>query len=35
MVEELDPNKQHTIITNDFDNVEFRQNLKFKIELNK
>ncbi len=33
--EELNPNKQYTIFTNDFDNVEFREDLKFKIELNK
>ncbi|AUM93964.1 TPA: DUF4179 domain-containing protein [Clostridium botulinum] len=33
--ETLDPNKQYTIFTNDFDNVEFREDLKFKIELNK
>ena len=33
--EGLNPNKQYTIFTNDFDNVEFREDLKFKIELNK
>lgn len=33
--EALNPNKQYTIFTNDFDNVEFREDLKFKIELNK
>ena len=31
----LDPNKKYTIYTNDFSNVEFREDLKFKIELNK
>lgn len=33
--EALDPNKKYTIYTNDFSNVEFREDLKFKIELNK
>ncbi|NFP93449.1 DUF4179 domain-containing protein [Clostridium sporogenes] len=33
--ERLNPNKQYTIFTNDFDNVEFREDLRFKIELNK
>ncbi|MCC5425313.1 DUF4179 domain-containing protein [Clostridium botulinum] len=33
--EALDPNKKYTIFTNNFDNVEFREDLKFKIELNK
>lgn len=31
----LDPNKKYTIFTNDFSNVEFREDLKFKIDLNK
>jgi len=29
----LDPNKKYTIVTNDFSNVEFREDLKFKINL--
>ena len=33
--EKLDPNKKYTIYTNDFSNVEFREDLKFKISLNK
>lgn len=33
--EGLDSNKKYTIYTNDFNNVEFREDLKFKIELNK
>jgi hypothetical protein len=31
----LDPNKKYTIFTNDFSNVEFREDLKFRIDLNK
>lgn len=30
----LDSSKKYTICTNDFSNVEFREDLKFKIELN-
>ena len=33
--ESLDPNKKYTIYTNDFSNVEFRDDLKFNIQLNK
>ncbi|WP_373897416.1 DUF4179 domain-containing protein [Haloimpatiens sp. FM7315] len=33
--EKLDPNKKYTIFTNDFSNIEFRDDLKFNIELNK
>lgn len=33
--ESLDPNKKYTIFTSDFNNVEFRDDLKFKIEFNK
>lgn len=33
--EELDPNKKYIIYTNDFSNVEFRGDLKFRIDLNK
>lgn len=33
--EALDPNKKYIIYTDDFSNVEFREDLKFKIELNK
>ncbi len=33
--EALDSNKKYTIYTNDFSNVEFREDLKFKIEFNK
>ncbi|AKA71483.1 DUF4179 domain-containing protein [Clostridium scatologenes] len=33
--EALDPNKKYTIYTNDFSNVDFGENLKFKIDLNK
>lgn len=31
----LDPNKKYTIFTNDFSNVEIRDDLKFRIDLNK
>jgi len=33
--EALDPNRKYTIYTNDFSNVEFREDLKFRINLNK
>jgi hypothetical protein len=33
--EALDTNKRYTIYTNDFSNVEFREDLKFNIELKK
>ena len=33
--EKLDPSKKYTIYTNDFSNVEFREDLKFKINLDK
>ncbi|WP_409069101.1 DUF4179 domain-containing protein [Clostridium sp. FAM 1755] len=33
--EALDPNKKYTISTSNLDNVEFRDDLKFKIEFNK
>lgn len=33
--EALDANKKYTIYTNDFSNVEFREDLKFNIQLNK
>lgn len=33
--EKLDPSKKYTIYTNDFSNVEFREDLRFKINLDK
>lgn len=33
--EGLNPNKKYTIFTNDFSNVELREDLKFNIQLNK
>lgn len=31
----LDPNRRYSIYTNTFDNFEIRDDLKFRIELNK